>query len=172
MRSAPPHTALSLDVDVEHALEALRPSHRRPPLGRGAVVCLGRCLACCTLAPPGLGHLRAVRAVRGKHAVEAGEIDARFGHQRGQSCDEIQRLEEHVRGTVRVGRLQLVAHQAARGERQARLRHRRAANVPAQPLELFAFIGPHRHAGVQTEAADLACRRSGSLIAGRQAPRA
>jgi hypothetical protein len=30
--------------------------------------------------------------------VEAGEIDARFGHQRGQSCDEIQGLEEHVRG--------------------------------------------------------------------------
>jgi len=37
----------------DHALEALRPSHRRPALGRGAVLCLGRCLASCTLAPPG-----------------------------------------------------------------------------------------------------------------------
>jgi hypothetical protein len=35
-----------------------------------------------------------------------------------------------VRGAVRVGRLQLVAHQAARGERQARLRQRRAADGP------------------------------------------
>jgi len=80
--------------------------------------------------------------------------------------------DEHVRGALRVGRLQWVAHQAPGGERQARLRHRPAADVPAQPLELFAFIGPRRHAGVQTEAADLACRRTGSLIAGGQAARA
>jgi len=61
-----------LDVDLEHALEALCPSHRSPALGRGTVVCLGRCLASCALAPPGLRHLEApVRAVRGEHAVEA-----------------------------------------------------------------------------------------------------
>jgi hypothetical protein len=67
MRIAPPRTALSLDVDVEHALEALRPVHCRPALGRSAVVCRGRCLACCTLAPPGLGQLRALRAALGAH---------------------------------------------------------------------------------------------------------
>ena len=31
-----------LDVDAEHALEALRPSHPRPALGRGALVCLDK----------------------------------------------------------------------------------------------------------------------------------
>jgi hypothetical protein len=87
------------------------------------------------LPPPGLGHLRAVGAVGGKHAVEAGEIDARFGHQRGQPGDEIQRLEEHLRGAVRVGRLQLVAHQAAGGEPQPRLRQCRAADAPLQAFE-------------------------------------
>ena len=49
-----------LDVDAEHALQALRPSHRRPALGRGPVVCLGRCFASSALAPPGLGHLEPV----------------------------------------------------------------------------------------------------------------
>ena len=33
----------------------------------------------------------------------------------GWLADEIQRLEEHVRGAVAVGRLQWVAHQAAGG---------------------------------------------------------
>jgi hypothetical protein len=46
-----------LDVDVEHPLQPLRPSHRSPALRRGSVVCLGRCLGSCALAPPGLGHL-------------------------------------------------------------------------------------------------------------------
>jgi len=102
------------DVNAEHALEALCPSHRRPALGRGALVGLGRCLGSSALAPPGLRHLRPVGAVRGEHAVEADEIDSRFGHQRSEPGDEIQRLEEHVRGAVAVGRLERVAHQAAR----------------------------------------------------------
>jgi hypothetical protein len=34
---------------------------------------------------------------------------------------------------------------------------------------LASLIGPRRHAGVQTEAADLACRLRESLIASRQA---
>jgi hypothetical protein len=55
-----------------------------------------------------------------------------------------------------------------RGERQALFRHRRATDIPAQPLELPAFISPRRHAGVQAEAADLAWRRSGRFITGRQ----
>jgi hypothetical protein len=41
--------------------------------------------------------------------------------------------------------------------------------VRHSPLELAAFIGTRRYAGMQTEAAYLACRRSASLIAGRQA---
>ena len=169
MRIAPPHTA---QVWMSMPNTRLRRCAQVIAAGRSAGVLWSVWAAAWPVAPLprlGLGHLRAVRAVGGEHAVEAGEIDARFGHQRGQSCDEIQRLEEHMRGAVRVGRLQLVAYQAARGERQALLRERRAADVAAQPLELAALIGPRRHAGVHTEAADLAWRLRESLIAGGQA---
>lgn len=36
------------------------------------------------------------------HAVEASEIHSWFRHPSGQSCNEIQRLEDHVRGAVAV----------------------------------------------------------------------
>jgi hypothetical protein len=81
----------------------LRPAHRRPALGRRSVVCLGRCLGACALAAPGLGHPRPVGAVRGEHAVEASEIDARFGHQAQQAdpadkpADNMQLLGDKIR---------------------------------------------------------------------------
>jgi predicted nucleic acid-binding Zn ribbon protein len=48
--------------------------------------------------------------------VEAGEIDARLGHQRGQPRQEIQRLEKHVRGAVAVRGLEMASDVSARGE--------------------------------------------------------
>lgn len=43
-----------------------------------------------------------------------------------QSCDEIQRLENHMRRAILVRRLELVANVAIRGERQPLLRHCRS----------------------------------------------
>ena len=74
-------------------------------------------------------------AVGSEHAVVASEMHSRSWHQRSQSSDEIQRLEEHTRGAVRAGRLLRVAHQAAASERQALLRHRRPADGAAVRCE-------------------------------------
>ena len=100
MRIAPPHTE---QVSMSMPNTRLRRCAQVIAARRSAgVLSSGR------LAPrPALRHLRPVGAVRREHAVEAGEIDSRFGHQRGQPGDEIQRLEEHVRGAVgvRTGRI-------------------------------------------------------------------
>ena len=123
------------NVDAAHALEALCPSHRGRALGRSAV--FGACLGCRTLAPPRPGHPRPVPAVRGEHAVLAGEVHPRLGHQRSQPGEKIQRLEQHVRGAVFVRRLQLITHNTARRERQALLRHGRPGGAIVPPFEVF-----------------------------------
>jgi hypothetical protein len=56
-----------------------------------------------------------VGAVRGEHTVEAGEIDARFGHQRGQPRDEIQRTRR-ARAWCRPSRASSVGSTPARSE--------------------------------------------------------
>ena len=74
------------DIDVEHALEALRPGHGDVALGW---ICVAIALFC---SPP-LSSRRdggAMGAVGGKHAVVPDEVDARFGDERsqGQSCPD------------------------------------------------------------------------------------
>ena len=44
--------------------------------------------------------------VRREHSMIPGEVDARFWHECRQSCDEIHRLECHLRGAIPVRRLQ------------------------------------------------------------------
>src|SRR5690606_34786351 len=46
--------------------------------------------------------------------------------------------------------------------------YRRAADVPAQPFELLAFIGPGRHAGVQAGPGYLANPVTERITTGRQ----
>ncbi|MCE2948890.1 MAG: hypothetical protein LXA50_17710, partial [Betaproteobacteria bacterium] len=68
-----------------------------------------------------------------------------------------------LRALLRAALLRAVAALATTGRREQRqpiLRQRRAAHVPAQPLELRALPGPDRHARVQREPARL--RRSAS----------
>jgi len=60
-----------LDVDAEHALQALCPAHRGAPLGRRSRLGPGR--TCPALAPPSIGDQCAVRTVGCEHAVVAGE---------------------------------------------------------------------------------------------------
>jgi len=78
-----------LDIDVEDALEALRPEpapdlirgHDRPTFGRRLVLRLIRRFGRVTLTPFGGRHQRTVLAVRGEYTVKAGEVDAWPGNQ-------------------------------------------------------------------------------------------
>ena len=99
MRTAPPQAAqvwmsISNTRFKRCALLIEARAHRGPALGRRCVLRPGRRLSCCAPAPPDLGHPRPLDAVRGEHALVAGEIDSRPGHQRGQPREEIQRLED------------------------------------------------------------------------------
>ena len=66
--------------------------------------------------------------------MEACQIDSGLWHQSLQPGNEIQRLEDHMRGAIPVRRLELVANVAIRRERQSLLGYRRAADVAAQSL--------------------------------------
>ena len=88
--------------------------------------------------------------------MEAGEVDARWRHQR-------HRLKLHVRRAVLPRRLELVMHPAPWRERLPLLADRRACNLPAQAFELLALVrlgGPSTSSGqatrMQPETADLA----------------
>ena len=76
-------------------------------------------------------------------------MNPRFRYQGRQPGNEIQWLEDNVRGAVSVRRLQLVPDVAVRRERQSLLRNRRPADVATQPFELLTLIRPRRHAGMQ-----------------------
>ena len=85
-----------VNVDPEHAPQALRLGHCGPVLARRFVVGLGPRLSCCAPAPPGLGHQCPVGAVGRENAVVAGQIHPRPGHQRAQPREQIQRLWQSV----------------------------------------------------------------------------
>ncbi len=57
----------------------------------------------------GRRDLRSPATVRREHAVIARQVHARFRHEGGETCDEIQRCEDHVRRTVPVGPSQRLA---------------------------------------------------------------
>ena len=109
-----------------------------------------------------------MRAVRGKDTMESCQVDPRPGHQGGKPGNEVQGLEEDVRGPVPVRRLELIADVAVGRQRQALFRDRRSGDVAAQPFQLLAFIGPRRHPGMQAEPGDLTYPVTERFIAGRQ----
>ena len=74
-----------------------------------------RCSTPRATAPSARLHPRAVFAVRGEYPVEARQIDPRPGYQGRQAGDEIQRLEDNVRGAVAVRCFQPVANVTVRG---------------------------------------------------------
>ena len=53
-------------------------------------------------------------AIGGKYTVETGEVDSWLWHQCGEAGNEIQWLEDDVRGAVPVRRLELVTDVAIR----------------------------------------------------------
>ncbi len=92
-----------LNLDLEHALEALRPGHGCVTLGWRLVVGVIRRAAVVAFTALGRRHERPMPAVGGEHAVEAHQVHARFGYQGGQASDEVQGLEDDMRGAVTVG---------------------------------------------------------------------
>ncbi len=63
--------------------------------------------------------------------MESREIDPGLGNQCRQSCNEIHRLEGHLRGAIPVGRLQGIEHLAGGAQRKAgncNRCHRKQAN--------------------------------------------
>lgn len=145
------------NVDVEDALQASGPGHGGPLLQRCAF--LGRKVhgtdLACPLATFGRGDRYTVVAVGGEHAVEAGQVHSRFGHQRRQLRHEVQGLEDHMGGAVPVRCLEFVTYPAVSCQRQTLLRDRRARHIAAQVLQFLSFMRLHCHAGVQGEAAGL-----------------
>jgi len=115
-----------LDIDVEDALEALHPEpapdlirgHGRPTFGRRLVLRLIRRFGLVALTPFGGRHQRTVLAVRSEYTVKAGEgeVDAWLGHQGGEPGDEVQGLENDMRGAVAIRDFQLTAHLALCGQ--------------------------------------------------------
>ena len=99
-----------LDVDIEYSLESLGPSHSSMALGRCPYFRICARLKC--LATSGRSDFPAPAVIWGKDAVVAGEVDAGLRHQGSQTCDEIHRLECHLRGAIPVGRLQGIEHLA------------------------------------------------------------
>ena len=131
------------DVHLENPLEALRPPHRRLSLGRCAFLFSRRLNRPGTSAPPGRRDPGPIGAVGRENPVEACEIQARRWHQCGEPRDEVERLEDQVGCSVAVGRFQRVADVAARGYEQPLFRHRRAADVAAQPFEFLALANDY-----------------------------
>jgi hypothetical protein len=123
-----------------------------------------------TAAALGGQDLCSQAVIRCKHPVVARQIHPGARHQSGQAGQKIQRLEDHVRRTVPVRRLQGVANMALCREREPLDRHRWAGNVAAQPLECAPLIRPGRNPGVQRESRRLRHPlAAGRLPTGRQA---
>ena len=89
----------------------------------------------------------------------AREIDPWLGHQGGQPGNEVQGLEDDMRGTIPVRRLQLVANIAMGCQRQTRLRNGRAGDVAAQTLQLAPLVAGGGHPGMQRKTGDFHYQR-------------
>ncbi len=96
-----------LDVDVENALEPLRPAHGGPAFDRCWAVRRICRTGLVALTALGRRHLRTMRTVGGEHAMKSCQVDSRLRHQRDESGDEVHRLEDDVRGAIAVRRFKL-----------------------------------------------------------------
>ena len=92
--------------------------HGGPPFGGRGVFHRIRHASFVALAALGRRHLCTMRAVGGEHTMESSQVDPGLRHQRDKPGDEVQRLENDVRGAITVRRLELVTHVAIGRERQ------------------------------------------------------
>jgi len=108
--------AACLNLDIEDALQTLRPGHGSTRFG--GHLRFHRYPGVVALTPPCWRHQLPELAVRCKHTVEARQIDARLRHQGGQPGNETERLKDHIGSTIPVQCLKLVAKDAMGSERQ------------------------------------------------------
>ena len=83
--------------------------------------------------------------------IQSRQVDAGPGHQCSQTGNEAQGFEDHMGGAIAIRCLQLVAHLAVGGQRQAFLGYGRSCDIAAQPFQLVPFPGFGRHTGMQGE---------------------
>ena len=119
-----------LDVDGEDTFKALHPGH-------GCQWFVG--YLCLVFAS---GHdVFTLFAVWGEHAVEAGEVQTRTRHQRGQSGNEVEWVEDDMGGAVAEGLFELVDDLATLIGGEALVGDGGSGDVTAELLELVALIG-------------------------------
>jgi hypothetical protein len=93
-------------IDIEYALQALRPSH--------GLVLLFWCFIFVSLsgtafASFGRRHIDTFFAVWGEHAMEFGQVYSRLRNQGCQFRDKVQRLEDDMGRAITVRRFELIA---------------------------------------------------------------
>lgn len=70
--------------------------------------------------------------------MKAREVHARQGYEGGKPCQEVERLEEHVRGAVAIGSLERVTNAPAGGEaRPSRTRSPAVLHSVTNPLTRY-----------------------------------
>lgn len=72
--------------------------------------------------------------------MESGQADSGLGYQSGQSCYEVQRLENHMASAVAQRGLPFIAHLINWGERQASLGYCRPGDIAAQALQVPSLV--------------------------------
>ena len=110
-------------INVKHPFQPLSPGHGRPALFWCFILLTDFWPA---FAAPRGCDLDSVFAIRCEYAVEAREIDPRFGHQRCQFRNKIQRVEYDVGRAIGVRCFELVADITSRCQRKAFFRYGRA----------------------------------------------
>ncbi len=75
-----------------------------------------RCVRFLSFSPSGGRDGSPVLAAGREDAVETGEVDAGFGYQGGEACNEVERFEDHVGRSVPPGVFEGVADLAVFSE--------------------------------------------------------
>ena len=130
-------------------------THRCVPANRGA-----NRLACAARARSGHDLVTPLRRRR-EHAVEGQEVRARPRHERGESLEEGQRLEDDRGGAVAPRAPQAIDHAPVAIDREPLAGDGGAGDVTTQPFESGAVMAFDRDLGVQGEAFEVAAQLAG-----------
>ncbi len=86
-----------------------------------------------------------------EHPVEASEVDSWLGNKGSQSRDKIQRLEDHMGGTVSERGFEFITQLAGGRKGEALFCNGGPCYVSAQSFQLLALMSPSGHASIQAE---------------------